>query len=618
MKIKFENKQAQVTIFVIVAIILVAIVAGFFVFRDSFIGEKIPSDVEPIYNDFLICLEEKTLTGIDVLESQAGYIYLPDFEPGSLYMPFSSQLDFLGNQIPYWYYVSGNNIQKEQVPSKENMELQLAEFVEEKISNCIFEKYYEQGFEIKFGESQVKINVKENEVEVDLEMDFAISKGEESFVVGSHGISVNSKLGALYNSAKKIYEEEQENLFLENYAVDTLRLYAPVDGVELTCSPMNWNADEIFDELEEAIEANTLALKVKGGDYSLQNKESEYFVLDIDVHEDVRFINSKTWSNSFEINSDSNILMANPIGNQPGLGILGFCYVPYHFVYNIRYPVLIQVQNGAEIFQFPVAVVVQGNKPREALDVSSVEIGVPELCKYKNTLVEVKTFDTDYNPVEADISYSCSGSNCQIGKTNQGILSENFPQCVNGYVTARAEGFEDARHLYSTTNEGSVEIILDKLYKKNIRLNLDGMGYNNDAIINFVSSKLSKTIVYPEQKNIELSEGQYEIQVYIYENSSIKLEETINEQCIDVPKSGFGGLIGLTQKKCFDVEVPAQIISNALSGGGTENYYILESELINSGYLEINVESLESPKTIEQLQDNYFLFESKGLDVGFK
>ena len=350
MKIKFENKQAQVTIFVIVAIILVATIAGFFVFRDSFIGEKIPSDVEPIYNDFLICLEEKTLTGIDVLESQAGYIYLPDFEPGSLYMPFSSQLDFLGNQIPYWYYVSGNNIQKEQVPSKENMELQLAEFVEEKISNCIFEKYYEQGFEIKFGESQAKINVKENEVEVDLEMDFAISKGEESFVVDSHEISVNSKLGVLYNSAKKIYEEEQENLFLENYAVDTLRLYAPVDGVELTCAPMNWNADEIFDELEEAIEANTLALKVKGGDYSLKNKESEYFVLDIDVSEDVRFINSKTWSNSFEINSDSNILMANPIGNQPGLGFLGFCYVPYHFVYNIRYPVLIQVQNGAEIF----------------------------------------------------------------------------------------------------------------------------------------------------------------------------------------------------------------------------------------------------------------------------
>ena len=613
-----KTKKAQITIFVIVAIVLVATVAGFFIFRDSFTGEKIPSNVEPIYNDFLICLEEKTLTGINILESQAGYIYLPDFESGSEYMPFSSQLDFLGNQIPYWYYVSGNNIQREQIPSKNNMELQLAEFIETKITDCNFDKYYGQGFEIKSGKPHAKINIKDNKVEVSLDMSFSVNKEEESFVVESHKFFVNSKLGTLYNSAKKIYKEEQENLFLENYAVDTLRLYAPVDGVELTCSPMNWNADEIFDELEKAIEANTLALKVKGEDYSLKNKESEYFVLDFDVEENVRFINSRNWTNSFEVNSDSNVLVASPIGNQPGLGILGFCYVPYHFVYNIRYPVLIQIQSRAEIFQFPVAVVIQGNKPRKALDVSAVEIGIPELCKYKNTFIEVKTFDTNYNPIEADISYKCSGTSCAIGKTKQGVLSGEFPQCVNGYILAKADGFENAKYLYSSTESGSVDIILDKIYPTKIKLNLDGKNYNHDAIISFTSDKLSKTIVYPEQKDIELSEGQYEIQVYIYENSSISLGKTIHEQCVDVPKSGFGGLIGLTQKKCFDVEVPAQIVSNALSGGGRENYYILESELKNSSYIEINAESLGSPKTIEQLQDNYFLFEGKGLGVEFK
>ena len=48
-------------------------------------------------------------------------------------MPFSSQLNFLGDFIPYWYYVSGNNIQKEQMPSKNDMEEQLEEFIEEKI-----------------------------------------------------------------------------------------------------------------------------------------------------------------------------------------------------------------------------------------------------------------------------------------------------------------------------------------------------------------------------------------------------------------------------------------------------------------------------------------------------
>ena len=37
-------------------------------------------------------------------------------------------------------------------------------------------------------------------------------------------------------------------------------MYAPVDGVELTCSPLVWNADEVFKNLSIATETNTFAL----------------------------------------------------------------------------------------------------------------------------------------------------------------------------------------------------------------------------------------------------------------------------------------------------------------------------------------------------------------------
>ena len=117
---------------------------------------------------------------------------------------------------------------------------------------------------------------------------------------------------------------------------------------------------------------------------------------------------------------------------------------------------------------------------------------------------------------------------------------------------------------------------------------------------------------------MELSEGQYEVQVYIYKNSSLRLAETIYEQCMDIPQSGLGGFFGLTKEKCFDVEIPAQIVSNVLSGGGKQNYYLLESELSGSSVIEINAESLDLPKSIEDLQDNYALFEEKDLDIYFK
>ncbi len=620
-----KNRKAQVTIFIIIAIVLVVGIVIFFVYRDSIITQSIPASIEPVYASFLSCVEDYTLTGIDILGSQGGYISLPDFEHGSVYMPFSSQLNFLGNPIPYWYYVSGNNIQKEQIPSKKDMEDELGKFMNDKITGCVFKNYYEQGFEISQGDPDTKVIIKDNEVEINLNMDLSVNKEEDSTLIRNHKIIVKSKLGILYNSAKKIYEYEQKNLFLENYALDTLRLYAPVDGVELTCSPMTWEANEIFDELQEAIEVNTLSLKIKGGDYSLKNEENKYFIIDVPVDADVKFINSKEWANSFEVTpSQGNILLANPVGNQPGLGILGFCYVPYHFIYSVKYPVLVQLSSGntlkgtSEIFQFPMAVVVQNNQPRKALDVSAVEMGIPELCKHKNTLIKVNVYDSKLNPVESDISYECFGEVCNIGKTEGGSLEEEFPQCVNGYFVIKADGFEETKYLYSTTESGSVDIILDNLYEMNVELKLDGTIYQENAMINFISDKFSKTIIYPEQKIVKLTEGQYEIQVYIYKNSDLKLEETIYEQCVEVLQTGFGGLFGLTQKKCFDVVIPAQIISNVLSGGGNENYYILESELENSNTIEINAESLDLPKTVEELQDNYLLIEEKELEVFFK
>jgi len=94
-------RKGQVTIFIIIAIVLVAAVAGFFIFRGGISLDNVPASIEPIYTTFLTCLEEDALVGIDVLESQGGYIEMPVFEPGSSYMPFSSPLDFLGNPIPY-------------------------------------------------------------------------------------------------------------------------------------------------------------------------------------------------------------------------------------------------------------------------------------------------------------------------------------------------------------------------------------------------------------------------------------------------------------------------------------------------------------------------------------
>ena len=608
-----KNRRGQVTVFIIIAIVIIAVVTGFFLIKGNLGIMKIPASIQPVYNSFLSCLEDKTKIGIDILESQGGYIQLPDFERGSTYMPFSSQLNFLGNPIPYWYYVSGNNVQKEQVPSQTDMEKSLGIFISDTIRACNYENYYNEGFEIVQEEPKASVSIKNDNILVVLKMNMKISKGEDTSQIETHQLSVKSNLGNLYTSAKNIYQKEQKELFLENYGVDNMRLYAPVDGVEISCSPKTWNAEKVFSDLQDAIEINTLALTTK----TPTTQNGKYFFIDAKVTGEARFLTSKSWSNSFEVApSQEALLIANPVGNQAGLGILGFCYVPYHFVYNIKYPILVQIYNKDEIFQFPLAVVIQGNRARYALNSTATAIS-SNLCPYKNTQLTIETYDTNFNPVESQISYECFGETCDIGSTSSGTLTEKFPQCVNGFVIARAEGYRESKIEYSTTQAGSVSIVMDKLYDLNVALKLNEASYSGKAMIYFNSERDSKAVSYPEQKKVRLGEGKYEISVYIYKDSSIELKETSYQQCLDVP-AGIGGLLGITQKSCFDVKIPSQILSSVLAGGGKQDYYILENELKSSGTIEIKADSFTTPTTIEQLQNNYLAFENTGLEVSFK
>lgn len=620
-----KQKKAQVTIFIILGIIIIAAVAGYFLIKSQIEDEEtgLPANIEPVYSQYSDCLGQKTKTGIEILETKGGYIENPEFVQGSEYMPFSSELNFAGTQIPYWYYFTGNNLKKQQVPSKNDMENELENYLNNKARSCVFDNYYEQGYEIiQEKPDDISVRIEDNSVFVDLEMDMTISGKNQTASISNHEVKVDSQLGELYREAKEIYEYEMKSMFLENYTVDVLRLYAPVDGVDLTCSPKIWNAESVFSELKNALQENLMTLKAEGSDYELSREENKYFVVNLPTEKNVRFIYSENWPYSFEVNpSEGSILKAEPVGNQPGLGVLGFCYVPYHFVYDLKYPVLIQVQGETgETFQFPFSVVIQGNKPREAADSegSSFDNEVKELCNRKNTLTKVNTFDSSLNKIDAKIYFECSGTRCSIGETTSGSLTTQFPQCTNGSVVAEAEGYETEREVHSTTTEGEVNLILEKLYEMDVELFLDNKKTDSNAIISFVSNDTAKTINYPIQESIELSEGQYEVDVQIYENSSIELEETTTEQCTEVPQSDLGGMFGLTEEKCFDLEMPAQTFSRALVGGGNQNHYILEKQLKENNKIEIHSDKFDKPESLEDIQENYALYEESGLDIMLK
>ena len=66
------------------------------------------------------------------------------------------------------------------------------------------------------------------------------------------------------------------------------------------------------------------------------------------------------------------------------------------------------------------------------------------------------------------------------------------------------------------------------------------------------------------------------------------------------------------------MEIPDQVVSFAVSGGGKQNYYIGESELQDSSKIIINAFSFGIPTKVEDLQLNYNNIETSGLDILFE
>jgi hypothetical protein len=623
-----KNKKAQVTLFVIIAIVMVASIGLIYYLQAK--PTAIPSEFQPVENYFLDCLGNGMQQGAELLGAQAGYIELPKFEQGSSYMPFSSQLDFFGNAVPYWFYISGNNIVRQQVPSLKEMEKQLANFLQDEVEKCDFSVFEQQGFEISEGNAKASVSIKENAISANLDFGLTLKHGETTIKVASHKAEIKSKLGKFYNIAQKIYGKEQSELFLENYTIDALHLYAPVNDVELSCAPKTWLKSQVESDLQDALSANLASLKIKGSYYKLANSNSRYFVVGNaeNVDENVNFLYLKTWPMRFEVWSGEKgegekgeLLLAKPIGMQQGLGILGFCFVQYHFIYDLAFPVLVQIFDEKELFQFPVAVIISKNNARNAIlseMPSSTEI---ELCKYKTTSITVSTFNSELKPVEADINFKCFNEECDIGKTkisgDNAELNAMFPQCINGFVVASADGYADAKLQLSTNQPGMAELILQPLYSLNLDINVGGVPIAKDeqAFITFDSGDDIKSIVYPTQKTVQLKEAYYNISVQVFRQGSINIASYKTTQCVKVPMKGIAGFFGVTREQCYDIELPAQTVTQVISGGGNTAEYFTEDMLKQARKISISASYIPIPQTINDLQDAYSVIDENKIGV---
>jgi hypothetical protein len=513
-------------------------------------------------------------------------------------------------------YVSGNNLLRENVPKIGGMERELADYVAERVGDCDFSDFEMLGYDIYVDEASAVVGINDLSVDFSVANDVTIFKGNKSVIIGEHDFSVSSKLGKFFKMAMEVYNYEKINMFLERYALDVMRLYAPVDGTEIGCTPKIFVESEIREDIIGGLASNIPSVKLDGSYYDLSGNDREYFVEEsgLDIDENMNFMYLQDWPTRVEIYGD---MVAKPVGMQEGMGILGFCYVPYHFIYDIDFPVLVQFYDDNELFQFPIGVVISKNQPREALPTTTGTFIESRVCEFKNQEVEIRTYDVNLIPVEARLQFKCLDSLCEIGETkiidSDAYLNGELPQCVNGFILATADGYADAKYQISTNEESLANIVLSKKYN----LSLD-LGSVDKALVSFVGEDYSATVLYPDMKSLELVEGYYNVSVYVYDNSSLKFPATSRRECVDVPESGLAGMFGVETEKCYDINMPEMDIDFAVVGGGMTREYLTSEDLINARELNINVPLFGLPVSLEELQANHARVEDEVVYLTFE
>ena len=615
-------RKGQISIYIIIAIVLVILIVFIFVVQRSVGDEQIPQELKPVFDYYTECIESELALAVNLAGAGGGRIFIEDYVPGSEYAPFSSHLNFLGSPIEYWYSLEGNGVVKENVPSLSEIEEEIAQFVADGVARCDFEYYYRQGFSIELGDPIVDVEILERKVEVSIDSALTVSRGDVVATRNSHPAEINSKLGKFYNTAIGIYNAEMEEAFLENYAVDVLYNYAPVTGVEIQCGPQIWLTSDVINSLKTGLQENIQTIRLRGGYYDLIDEKREYFVYDFGVDESVNLLYLNDWPSRIEIYGDGvddNIMVAEPIGNEEGLGIMGFCYVPYQFIYDVSFPVMVQLYDSEELFQFPVIVIIDKNMPRKAMSGEAyVDDDEFELCEYMTQDLEIRLYDQNLNGIDGNVSFECFNQKCRLGESRNGVLRAPAPACVNGYLYVRASGFAEKKSLISSNRESFVEVILEREHTLDVKLQVGGQEIDDEiAIVSFTrdDGKVT-TIAMPEQNEITLSEGSYEARVYVYGNSSIRIPASTKTECVEVPRSGLLGLLGQTREECFDITLPATTIESSLVGGGVLNTYLLDNEL-RKGVLRIRTDRLPRPTSLDQLSQNFEIFETKTVWIEF-
>jgi len=396
------NSKGQVTVFIIVGIIILAVAAIILYVTSITITEEIETEgkqfIETVPQEFIAiqqyteaCLNSVAEQGIIVLGQQGGYLYPSSLGDYSITNPTDSvgvNLDPV--LVPYWHYNANPNgepavaiatLQPALYDEDDSLaggtymsvESQLGRYVEEEMERCLnsYEVFSGQGFVIDYDQKAVTARVWDGYVDFTLEMPMVITREDSTAEMTQFYAELDVDLKHVYEVAADITDAEQNYTFLENQALELIHVHARLDGEALaplnsmTISerpePVYWFTADIKQKLKSILSSYVPVLRYQGSKdfYRFEYQEdkvlsdlyqriSDNMIIPMDGAEDlsVRF-SYLGWEPYLDMNGGqekigpTGFFMTSPFTE----AYFSYGYEQYYNTYDLSYPVLVTIED---------------------------------------------------------------------------------------------------------------------------------------------------------------------------------------------------------------------------------------------------------------------------------
>jgi hypothetical protein len=220
------NKGGQVTIFIIVAIVIVAAVGLFFVFRGGINLDGSAGEHGNVYSFVEECIIEGSAEAIYEISLNGGHRILPE----------------LSTESGYAYYYINSQVY---MPSKEFVEDQISSYVEGYLADCVHDFRDFSDLSIYKGNINVDTDIRNEEVIFDVNYPLTIIKANKtSYLKNWNNIQIDVRLGVIYNSIFEFIDAQTK-----------------IENICLTCLMDVTEPNDLYVELQEYYNATIFSFR---------------------------------------------------------------------------------------------------------------------------------------------------------------------------------------------------------------------------------------------------------------------------------------------------------------------------------------------------------------------